>query len=470
MSQRLFEWCPTPTSVIDLKLLSNPRTDVGNGQAFAYLHGREFRWVEESKKWFYYNGVRWVPNDGYARKCMIHTIRSIGLSALQTYPPGSEMARGVMRWATECESTNRLNNAMNEAKIHLTGSISHFDREEFLFACANAIIDLRTGLEVSPLPEHYIRRMSFVRYNPEAECPRWEKFLQEVFQGNTDLINFVHRAVGYTLTASTIEQCFFVLYGHGENGKSKMVDTLLELFGEYGITANSSLLLDTHGGIPNDVARVDGARLVKASETKEDTRFDIERVKALTGERHIVGRFLYAEEFEFKPICKMWMTVNHLPEITDTTASIWRRIFLIPFNASFPRGSPQRDDYLEQKLFAELPGILNWAIGGYIQYQKYGLAPPEDITVVTKEYEKESDPLGMFMQSEAILGPKDYTCMEKAKDVIERFKRFCQRNGFSEMPIQAFGRRMREKGIEKRHHGLSRDLFYFGIRLKEEDE
>jgi putative DNA primase/helicase len=242
-----------------------------------------------------------------------------------------------------------------------------------------------------------------IMYDPNAECPRFEQFLPEVFEGKVEVIDYVHRAVGYSLTGDTSEQCLFPCWGKGSNGKSVFLKTIRLVTGGHGHnTPFSTLDYQSRNAIPSDVADLAGKRLVTASETAESTRLNEDRIKALTGGDPVTARHLYGRWFTFEAEFKLWLAVNHKPRVQDDSHGFWRRVRLIPFTRRF--SAKEIDKHLDAKLAAEAPGILAWAVRGCLKWQREGLEPPEVITRATAEYREEQDPLAEFIRMRCDVG------------------------------------------------------------------
>jgi putative DNA primase/helicase len=222
----------------------------------------------------------------------------------------------------------------------------------------NGVVDLEHGALRPGKREDRITLCTAVPFDPSATCARWERFLREIFGGDEPLAAFVHRAIGYSLTGDTGEQCCFMGYGHGSNGKGTLVNTLKYILGDYSWNMPfSTLEMRDRAGIPNDVAALDGRRFVVASETNDGARLNEARVKALTGCDPVTARFLHGEFFTFEPVAKFWLSVNHKPVIKDDSHGFWRRLRLIPFLQRF-----DVNPNLADELRAEGRGILAWAV------------------------------------------------------------------------------------------------------------
>lgn len=446
----------------DEVLLKYHLTDVGNAESFHQLHSRDFIFIKEKKTWVKFDGVRWVEAEGEAKKAMIETMREKAKLAINSFPPQSGEMEKIVKWCLASESCFKLTGAMNIAgSIYASKNHNDFDKDPWLLTCKNGAVDLRNGKLRPSTPEDMFQRSTNQVCDPEAKCPRWIQFLEEIFKGNKELIDFIQRAIGYTLTGLTREQCLFVLYGTGANGKSVFLGVLEEMLGEYGLTTPFSTFKEkNYDGIPNDIARMAGGRFIKSVEIKEGASLNEERIKALTGGDRVTARFLHCEYFEFDPVAKFWIAVNHKPIIRGTDEAIWRRIRLIPFEETFP--PERRDKDLLQKLKMELPGILNWAIQGCLRYQNEGLEPVEKVRKATDQYRSESDVINQFLQEKTI---EKAGTRAKASDLYNAYKTWCMENGEQALNSTQFGRRLTEKGFEKDKRGSY--VYRLGIEIVE---
>jgi putative DNA primase/helicase len=260
----------------------------------------------------------------------------------------------------------------------------------------NGTLDLRTGELRAHRRGDLLSKLVRIAYDPTALCELWDGVLWQWLDGSEELYSYVQRMVGYLLTGLTVEQVLHFLHGRGLNGKSVFAETLVEVLGDYAIVASPELVMvRRHSGIPNDIARLRGARLVVMNETNQEARFDEAKLKDLTGSDRLTGRFLHQEFFDFQPTHKLLIRGNHRPAIAGTDEAIWRRFRLVPFTVQIPPG--EQDRRLVEKLRGELPGILRWCVDGCLAWQREGLAPPESVVAAVREYRTESDLLGRFI-------------------------------------------------------------------------
>jgi putative DNA primase/helicase len=284
---------------------------------------------------------------------------------------------------------------------------------------------------------------------------------------NDALISFLKRAIGYSLTGITWEQVMFILWGIGKNGKTTFLEVLKALLGkDLARQAGSETFMQkARGGqIPNDLAALKWARLVTAPELERDQHLSESLIKLATGEDEITARFLYGEYFSYKPQFKLWMMANHKPIIRGTDDGIWRRPMLIPFKVQIPESD--RDRQLINKLKTELPGILNWALQGCLEWQRNGLGIPREVQDAVAEYRKEMDVLGGFLEERCIRNSRAVT---PAATIYEAYTLWAEANGET-TPLKqaAFGKALSERGVGRKHcnSGVAR----IGIALRPESD
>src|SRR5262249_52915232 len=322
-----------------------------------------------------------------------------------------------------------------------------------LFNCRTGTIETEKGKIREHKREDYITMMADVRYDKIATRSRWSQFLGEVTAGDEELIAFLQRSVGYSLTGSTTEQCFWVLFGDGSNGKSTFVDTILNLMGDYGAQIKTEVLLESRYEQKDyHVASLRGKRFVAAVESNMNRRLALGLLKQATGMDRMVGRYPYGRPFEFYPEFKLWLSTNHRPKIDDQTESIWRRIYAVPFTVHFKKPEDVQPNYkgplvdrtLPERLKIELPGILNWAVQGCLDWRKQGLNPPRAVLEATRQYRQEEDVFGTFLED----------CCELRGDATEttamiykKYQEWCQENGEKTMTQTAVGRLLSSRGF-----------------------
>jgi len=344
------------------------------------------------------------------------------------------------------------------------GDPEAFDADPWLLNVRNGTIDLRTGTLRPHDRRDLLTKRLDVTYRANARATRWHRFLCEIFDGDLEMVDFAQRAAGYCLTGDMREHVFFVLYGRGANGKSTFVETLQTLLGEYAQSSDPETWLrqsNGHRGASPGIARLRGVRFVAGCEIDDGRALDEARVKQIVAGDRTTARQLYQNEFDFFPVCKLWISTNHPPQIRGTDDGIWRRVILIPFQVQFTGGTC--DPQLAAKLRAEFSGILAWAVRGCLEWQNGGLRPPESVRRATAAYRAQSDVVGQFVTDECVA---DARCSTGATALFDAYRRWCEGTGERTLTQTAFGRRLTEAGYESGRTGTGRKCWR-GIGLRD---
>lgn len=429
----------------DATTLRHPLTEVGNSQRLIYAYGSELRYCHHRKSWYMWNGQCWKRDETLQVVGLMKTVaESIISEALAECD--DDRRKKIFRWWAQSEKRHVIENSIALARDVVPVTPEEFDADPYKLNVQNGTLNLRTGVLQEHRKADMMSKISPVEYRAEATCPRWKKFLEEIMP-DRETREFVQRAVGYSLTGSNAEHCFFLLWGSGRNGKSTFLKTIQHVLGDYARQADFQSFTETQGSgvqIRNDIARLEGARLVCAVEGKQSGRLAESLVKMLTGGDKIAARMLYQEHREFEAIFKLWLGTNHKPRITGTDIAIWSRVRLIPFTQSF---AGKEDRMLGEKLLKEASGILNWALEGLRQYLADGLGAPKEVVAATSEYQQDSDQIGRFLAARTKKDP-DACCRKKA--MYAAYKRWTQETGEYQFKEHAFSESMFERGYHDR--------------------
>jgi putative DNA primase/helicase len=438
--------------------------DVGNAERFIAQHHGMVRYIPEWGRWIVWEDMRWVVDSHDLRLMTLakSTVRDVFLEAATQSDPG--VMKAISRHATISHSAPRLK-AMLDLVAHdarMCVSTTALDSNPLLLGLANGVLNLKTGRLEANRPELLITRYSGVTHHGQAKCPRFLKFLKKIFRNDRKMIAFIGRVMGYCLTGLTSEQVYFFFFGFGANGKSTLLLVMQKLLGPdlAKQTPPETLMAKTQGTKQsNDLARLLGVRLVIANEVEDGSLLAESQVKQITGGDTVTARFLFKEYFEFNPSFKLIIAGNHKPVIKSTDDGIWRRTRLVDFPVSIP--SSERDPGLLTKLEAELPGILNWAIKGCLDWQKHGLQVPETVMKATSANQEEMDWMGQWIADRCDLASGHE---EKSSRLYLEYKGWADGNGIPVSTSTAFGRRLVERGITKVRRAAG--VWYQGISIK----
>lgn len=445
-------------------------SDTWNSERFIEQHGKNIRYCHIWKQWLVWTGKNWVEdNSGKIQEMAKNTVRSFYRTAADMIDE-KERASFVKHIRSSENSSKRkamVELAQNEKGVPIKPE--ELDQNKWLLNMKNGTLNLKTGELLPHNREDYITKLIDISYNKDASCPVWKDFLNRTFNNDSEIINFVQKGIGYSLTGSTQEQCLFILYGTGANGKSTFLITIKEILGEYSQQTYSETLMakKNNGNVPCDLAMLRGARFVSSVETEEGGRFAEVLIKQLTGDDPITARFLFQNPFTFRPECKIWLASNHKPRVRGTDYAIWRRIRLIPFTVTIPE--EERDPFLLEKLQEEREGIFSWAVQGCQLWRQEGLKAPESVKAATECYKAEMDILGDFL-SECCITGTGYKAL--SSNLYKAYCKWCEENGEREASQRTFGMKLTERGFtkERSFSSISRGKFYYtGIGIISED-
>jgi putative DNA primase/helicase len=430
-------------------------TDAGNARRLLALYRDELLYEGASRRWHIWDGLRFRPDEtGEIWRRAKKTALTIYEEAARTEDESDR--RRLARWAVASENEPRLRSmiqlARSEASIAVTSD--DLDSDPYLLTVADGTLDLRTGTLRPADPADRITKMSPIKFDPEAECPTWLRFLLEIFDGDQELVEFDQRWTGYLLTGDIREHCLRIDHGpSGRNGKSVHARVISTLLGDYARTADFTSFMRRRGDGPReDLARLAGARLVIANEAGRGRRLDEAVVKSITGGDKVVARHLYGASFEFRPAYRLHLITNDRPRIDGGDEALWTRIREVPYKVSF-RGREDRD--LADKLLAEMPGILAWAVRGCLDWQENGLGTAAAIQQATDEYRADEDVLGAFIADRLQDGDKIET-----KRLRELYESYCSDIGEEALHPARLGRELTHRGICR---GGAGRRYYIGV-------
>ena len=418
---------------------------------FSRRHAEDLRYVSRRGHWLRWDGIRWVDDDTLH---VFDLARRVCRNA-SAECNGAEKATAV-RLASKATSAAVERLAMADRRHAAT--VEQWDIDPWLLNTPAGTVDLRTGLVGQNRRDQYITKTTSV--GPCSDCPLWLQFLDRITGGDSELQSFLQRMIGYALTGSTREHALFFLYGTGANGKSVFLSTIASLLGDYSKTAPaSSFTVSTTEQHPTDLAGLRGARFVTAIETEDGARWAESKIKSLTGGDKIAARFMRCDFFEFLPEFKLVIAGNHKPGLRSVDEAIRRRLHLIPFIITIPQ--EERDPRLAEKLRAEFPGILAWAIHGCLEWQREGLKSPAVVRDATAEYLDAEDALARWIEECCVIEPHIWTAVGA---LFASWHSWCARAGEREGSQKRFTQQLEARGYERSRTGLARGFSRIGLQ------
>jgi putative DNA primase/helicase len=415
--------------------------------SFINTHGERLRWIQQWGQWHRWTETRWQ------RDRVLHVFDLV--RELMRERAATAAKPDKMLDAGSIASVERL--ARSDPRVAAVPE--QFDADPWLLNTPAGIVDLTTGDLLDHDPARMLTKQTSV--HAEGDCPRWLQFLDEVTGGDAELVNYLQRIAGYSITGSTREHVFFFLHGTGRNGKGVFLNTLRRVLADYATVSGSDVFTasrqDRH---PTELAALRGARLVIAQEVEEGREWAEARIKALTGGDPISARYMRQDFFEFTPEFKLLIAGNHKPRLNNVDPAIRARLHLVPFTVTIP--AEKRDPDLPEKLAAEGPGIMAWILRGCLAYQRDGLAPPEAVTSATTEYFNAQDSVTEFLSEHCETGPDFW---ELRGQVFASWQAFCKSAGYEAGRLSEFNEKVRRAGFTEARTN-ARGRHWLGLKLR----
>jgi putative DNA primase/helicase len=394
-------------------------------------HGERLRYVEAWGRWLVWDGKRWTNDQTrYVIDLARQICREFGLL--------EPKLQARLERAATIEAVERL--ARSDRRAAATPDI--WDADPYLLNTLDGVLDFRSG-ELRPHDAGlYCRKITGAGLGDE--CPRWRAFLRRVTDADEELERYLQRMAGYALTGLTRDHALFVLFGHGANGKSVFLNTLMAVLGDYAVKSPVDMLLaGSEHRHPTELAMLHGSRLVVASEVNPGSRWNESRLKELTGGEPITAHFMRQDDFTYTPAFKLMLGTNHKPRLRTVDEAVKRRLHLVPFRVTIP--PDERDPLLPEKLREELPGILTWCIEGATEWLAGGLQPPRAVLEQTRDYFDAEDRVGEWIEARCDADPENFT---RGPDLLKDFRQWLEEHGEGSITRTAFYEGLAAQGFK----------------------
>lgn len=450
--------------------------ELGHAQRFVDYWGETTRYDLDRDCWMTWKQTHWTTDIKDSE--VINQMSIVATKIIDVEVPAlradiqeegdfySRKAKRVYQEGLKLHNNGTITSSLALAKVQpvLKTRTRQYDADPMLFNCLSGVINLKTGTIGSHRPEDMHSRVTPIALAPEGtECPRWMKFLNEIMCGDSELVSYVQRVVGYLMTGSVREQCFFILYGDGANGKSTFINVIFHIIAGYAHNVDIRTFEDIdRGNSPrNDLAQLVGMRFVVSPEWKLGQALDEAILKTISGGDLVSARFLNKEMFQFNPVCKVVLASNHKPIVKGTDHGIWRRMRLVPFLARLDES--QKIEDLDDLLIAEEgPAILQWAVQGAKIWASQGLRTPSTICEATTEYRGSQDWFLTFLEERCDV---EASASVASQAIYNDYKTWCITAGIR-FPVKqtAFNERLLSKQFHKKVTKAAN--LWMGLKLK----
>ncbi|HEX3740047.1 MAG TPA: phage/plasmid primase, P4 family [Terriglobales bacterium] len=432
-------------------------TEDGLALALTAKYKDSLRYVYEWGSWLTWDGVVWKPE-----------------KTLKVY----DLARAVCREAAIASEKESLKSKLAQAAT--VAAVERLARADRQFASTpdawnsdpmqlntmSGVIDLATGKVLSHNRANFHTKVCGTKMS-DSRPELWLSFIDRVTGGDAELQAYLQRMVGYCLTGDTREHTLFFFYGTGANGKSVFTSTIAGILGDYSKSTPVEVFTETRNEQhPCAVASLQSVRLALTQETEKTSRFAEARLKQMTGGDKLTARYMHQNFFEFSPQFKVLIAGNHKPRLSSVDEAIRRRVHLVPFAITIP--GAERDPRLTEKLKAEWPAILGWAIQGCLQWQKHGLQPPKTVLDATDEYLSNEDRIGMWLRERCIMG-RNYSA--GSSTAFHDYKAWCENMNEQTGSQRTFTQELlTRQGIDQVHARIGNSFVGFGLKSDQPDD
>lgn len=459
-------------------------TDAGNADLFAPMYRSWLAYIPKSG-WMAYDGKTWNADESTANLWIQDFSRKMLQEAKKVVEDAEKAAtvaitdqertvaamqkkdaRAYYSHAMRTRGNAQLNAIRAIASHKLARSATDFDTDPYLLNTPAGTVDLRTGEIREHDPKDFCSRITSVSPGTEG-ADEWAAFLNRVFLGDKEVIDFMQRFFGMAAIGEVSEELLLMVTGSGGNGKSTLFNTIARVFGSYAGTLDVNAILNSKNEREKGpwFATLRGLRFVVAAEMKEGKVLDDSALKVIASKDRISCRELYGKPFDFKPSHTPIMFANHLPRVVSSDGGIWRRLMVLEMGAKMMLHNDYDTDYPE-KLYQRCgPAILSWILEGARKFiaDKCRLHAPQVIVTRTQEYQDREDALKEFIEDRCLLGEgKDYRVA--ASVLYDEYKTWCRDCGRQACNIQTFRERMIGAGYQQvRPQNVKT---FTGLRLK----
>jgi putative DNA primase/helicase len=415
---------------------------------FTELHGNNLRYTAALGRWNRFDGTCWKPDETLHVFDLARDVCRQAAASRRKTPIAIRLASSQTVYAVE---------RLARVDRRHAATVAQWDADPWLLNTPGGVVDLRTGKLRPARRGDYMTKITAVA--PGGESPLWLSFLERITARDHEQQRFMQRICGYALTGITSEEALFFLHGTGANGKSKFLNTIAGLMGDYARTAPIETFLESKSQHhPTDLAGFKGARLVTAIETGDGRQWAESKIKALTGGDRIAARFMRQDFFEYVPQFKLFVAGNHKPGLRTVDEAVRRRFNLLPFDVTIPVA--ERDSELGEKLRMEWGGILQWMIEGCLAWQREGLRPPRAVSEATTNYLAAEDVFARWMEDRCDLKATHWT---STSSLFKSWQEWAEASGEFVGSMKRFSQTLESRGLKPKPTSKARGFLGIGL-------
>jgi putative DNA primase/helicase len=444
--------------------------DIGFARRLAAAVCDRIKYVEDWRKFIYWDGRRWALDDG---ACAVRAAQDLRDCLWTEYAslPHEEKTKAALQFIQSCGNAKHLQNIVSLTKSQQPIRVCHdqLDQHPYLLNVRNGTIDLRSGVLLPHQPANLITQLAAVEFDPRATSDEWVNFINQCMQGDPELVRFLQVSAGLALSGDVSQQVLWCHYGSGSNGKSTFLTSLAKMLGDYAVAAKAEFLMMRKGDAhPTEIAMLYGKRLVTAIECEAGQRLRESFVKSITGGDMLAARRMKEDFWQMVPTWHVHVAFNDPPTINGTDDGIRRRLKIVPWRAQF--AGMNKDDKLKERLESEQhrAAILNWCLAGMRDFMANGMQDAPAVTAATGDYVAEQDTLGNFLDECCRINETGQVVFDQ---FLRAFHEWIEAHGENPRPWnrKRLAGELQRRGFSKRGRGTTGEFrsktIYTGLTL-----
>jgi len=388
---------------------------IGDANLYAAMFRRQFIFVERWGRWLRWQGHHW-GEDINSRHALaaIERVCEQYQRILADVASDSDEAKMVRKRLNVLRDKAGRDNLLEcaatiDEPLCIEGG-ENLDKQEYLLACPNCVIDLRTGESSPGRPDQYILNACPTEWKGLAPSQKFLDFLHSCFDGDKEMVAYILRLLGYGLLGMRDDHIWVIFHGpRGRNGKDTLMKIIFKVLGRtLAIKIPTAMLLQQtfqrSGSQPEpDIMSLRGAKMAFASEAEAGQKIAMSKLKDLTGGSIITARGLNDKLMtSWEQTHLLFFMTNELPKMRSDDDAYWQRLHAVHWPIRFvddPKDPDERkrDPHMAASLKEDPSGILACLVHGCMDYLAHGLNPPEKVLAYTKEQRDNFDDIGQFL-------------------------------------------------------------------------
>lgn len=433
----------------DGELIRLPHNDTGNAKRVILFLRDYVKFNQETQEWVFWTGKVWESKNAltYITKLAQAVMERYYIAVRKLEDLDDKTKKFLLTHSRTSNNSRNIQNMLDLLKhmnyVRELNSLPH------LLNVQNGVVNLKTKELLPHRPEYNCSNICSCNYNPNAKSIRFKSFVHEILQDDYDLYHYLQKVLGYAITGTVREQKIFFLFGSGANGKSKLMEVICAVVGDYhGIFPISAITKTrNYAGSPTpELVPLVGKRLAYSSEIKANELINDSAIKQFTGGSKLLARKMRKEFTSTDILFKIIIDTNYTPQFKFYDYAIERRVVIIPFSKVYTE--KERDNNIAEKLKADSEYILKWLVDGAYNYYNEGLKDiPVAVQDATTAFQSNTDSIGSFVKNVIIDAPGFSI---KSSVLYQTYSTYCYESGFNAVDNKTFSQGLVNRGFKRK--------------------